>query len=196
MHVCNFCKKEYSSKGILETHQKTAKFCLRLHSDLNIINNNFNCEFCTCNFSRKDHLERHYENCKIRLKKIKEENEQKKDLIILKLNEEINKYNDEVNNYKAELIIKDKQLKEVNNYKAELINKDKKLKIEVYNYEEELKIKDEIIQKLKKEIKILSQINSMSKNFNDNVENVQNITIYNYDITPITDSSVIGSFES
>jgi uncharacterized Zn-finger protein len=179
MHICNFCKKEYSSKGILETHQKTAKFCLRLHSDLNIINNNFNCEFCTCNFSRKDHLERHYENCKIRLKKIKEENEQKKDLIILKLNEEINKYNDEVNNYKAELIIKDK-----------------KLKIEVYNYEEELKIKDEIIQKLKKEIKILSQINSMSKNFNDNVENVQNITIYNYDITPFTEESVIGSFES
>ena len=33
MYKCDFCNKEYSSKGILENHQKTAKFCLRLRNN-------------------------------------------------------------------------------------------------------------------------------------------------------------------
>ena len=33
MYKCEHCNKEYSSKGILENHQKTAKFCLRLRNN-------------------------------------------------------------------------------------------------------------------------------------------------------------------
>ena len=53
MHVCNFCKKEYSSKGILETHQKTAKFCLKIqkenenHTNVHTRENlSFVCDYC------------------------------------------------------------------------------------------------------------------------------------------------------
>jgi hypothetical protein len=30
MYKCDYCNKEYSSKGILENNQKTAKFCIEI----------------------------------------------------------------------------------------------------------------------------------------------------------------------
>jgi aspartate carbamoyltransferase regulatory subunit len=67
MFRCSYCNKEYSTKGILETHQKSAKFCIRLRNanehvettKQNVIIN-LKCEYCDDNFSLKHVLERHY----------------------------------------------------------------------------------------------------------------------------------------
>ena len=57
MYICNYCNKEYSSKGILENHQKTAKFCL-IRQKKEIV-----CEYCDAiTFSQND-LENHQNNC-------------------------------------------------------------------------------------------------------------------------------------
>jgi hypothetical protein len=222
---CLFCNNILSSKSGLIKHQKNAKFCLKIQNeskkdeneskkdeneskdeneprkDKNESKTNskcFICDYCEDNFSQKYNLERHYETCKIRIKKIKEENEQKKDKTILKLNDEINKYKDEINSYKTEFLV----------LKKELLMKD-------VHYEEQLKMRDEIVKELKKEIQILKQEtketyntffekeeklvdtllhqnNSMSKNS----KTVQNLTIHNYGIKPLTQESVIGAFDS
>lgn len=38
--VCTFCNKQFKSLGILKTHQKTAKFCLKLQNETNSVNTN------------------------------------------------------------------------------------------------------------------------------------------------------------
>jgi hypothetical protein len=215
-YKCEFCSNDYGSRKILKKHQQTAKFCIdiqkrnqkRNQEELDEKNTrhlaeteylSFQCNFCRDDFTQKCNLERHYETCKIRLKKIKEENEQKKDMIILKLNEEINKYKedtlkykDEINNYKTELLVLKKELsiKDEINQKLEKEIQTLKLKIDnTYNsfFEKEEKLVDTL----------LHQNNSMSKNFNRNSKTVQNnLTINNYGIKPLTQESVIGAFES
>jgi len=61
---CEFCKKKFSSKGVLNNHQKTAKYCLKLR-EIEVINTqDYSCEFCCSTFSRKHHLENHSKICK------------------------------------------------------------------------------------------------------------------------------------
>jgi len=81
--LCDICKKEFKSKINLSTHQKTAKFCLKLRNDpsVNIINK---CNYCNEEFKTDNYLNRHNDICKIRLRsiaenqtKLREENESK-----------------------------------------------------------------------------------------------------------------------
>ena len=153
MYKCEYCNKEYSSKSTLENHHKIAKFCLRLRNKNIVEEDLFNCEYCKDIFTRKFNLDRHYESCRIRLDKIQEENEHRKDLLITKLQDELrilmtetypereNKWKEELNNYKIENRVKDEQLK----------MKDEKLKMK----DEQLKMKDDIIFKLEKEVNSL-----------------------------------------
>ena len=62
---CEFCNKEFSNKGNLNYHQKTAKYCLKLREQSQI--ENFNCEFCNLSFTRKDSLQVHLITCKEKL---------------------------------------------------------------------------------------------------------------------------------
>ena len=209
VYKCHFCNKEYSSKGILENHQKTAKFCLRLrnneYKEQNIIN--FKCDFCEDNFTQKANLERHYEVCKLKKEKELKDNLLKKDDIIFKLQSELhilmsqtypereNKLKEEINKYKTEnLVLKTK-------YEEQL-----KMK------EEQLRMKDEIIFKLEKENNCLRNeskdtiksffdkeeklVDTLLHQNNSNRKNIQNLTINNYNIKPLTSDSVIGAFES
>jgi hypothetical protein len=59
---CEYCKKKFSSRGVLNNHQKSAKYCLKLREEEVI--NNYLCEFCSSAFSRKHHLENHSKICK------------------------------------------------------------------------------------------------------------------------------------
>ena len=95
-YKCQFCNNDYSNNNTLKTHQKTAKFCIVIQKGLNIQSSPdtreiriFRCDYCDDEFSMKHHLERHYETCKTRSIKIKEENDKKKDDLILKLKEEV-----------------------------------------------------------------------------------------------------------
>ena len=68
---CDFCKKQFSSKSNLSSHQKTAKYCLQLQGR---DNPNFGCKFCDKNFTSNYNLAEHIHSCK---EKIKHEEEEK-----------------------------------------------------------------------------------------------------------------------
>ena len=75
---CEFCSNEFSNKNTLNSHQKTAKYCLELR---NVEAKLYNCEHCKKGFTKLFHLQRHQESCKtieinalLNLKFIEQEN--------------------------------------------------------------------------------------------------------------------------
>ena len=75
---CEFCGNEFSNKTSLNSHQKTAKYCLELRNAQVTL---YSCEHCKKGFTKPFHLQRHQEICKtidsntlLNLKSIKEEN--------------------------------------------------------------------------------------------------------------------------
>ena len=191
MHKCVYCNKEYSSKGILENHQKTAKFCLRLRNTSEIKLDFFKCSYCEDNFTQKDNLDRHYERCKIRIDKVQEENEQKKDELIIKLKEENQ-------NYKTENLIQQKELKIKDDIIFKLEKEIESLKNKVDDTYMTLldrsdKTYNTFFEKEEKLVDTLLNQNNSSKN-SKSINN--NLIINNYGIKPITAESVINAFES
>lgn len=67
---CNICNKEFSTKGSLHTHQKTAKYCLEKQGKNN---EEFNCSFCKKKFTLRHVLQDHLQTCKEKKMKDKEE---------------------------------------------------------------------------------------------------------------------------
>lgn len=60
---CEFCNKEFSSRGNLNLHQRTAKYCIIIQEkDAN--NLKLECEHCQMTFTRKSNLKSHILNCK------------------------------------------------------------------------------------------------------------------------------------
>ena len=124
MFTCGFCKKEFSFKGNMLSHQKHAKYCLEMQGK--IYNNNFDCKFCSKIFTTQQNLNDHLKVCKDKdkkeyeekleiqtnlyedkLKKQREEYEEK--IEIIKLNNEqslsilIKEKNDYISNLEARL---------------------------------------------------------------------------------------------
>jgi hypothetical protein len=68
---CEFCKKTFSSKSNLYTHQNSAKFCLELRGE----EKGFECEFCKKKYAQKKGLISHIDLCeeKIELNKKKQQ---------------------------------------------------------------------------------------------------------------------------
>ena len=107
MPNCEFCQKDFSTKGTLLSHQKTAKYCLEIQGKNVENNSNFKCEYCDKTFTLKHNLNDHISICKE--KKIKEtENRDKK--LIKEHNNEIKKIRDE---YRKEMTQKDNQMKKI-----------------------------------------------------------------------------------
>ena len=101
---CEFCKKDFSTKGVLLSHQKTAKYCLEIQG-INIKNNcNFKCDYCDKTFTLKHNLNDHNSICK--QKKIKETEDNK----IKEYDVEIKKIKDE---HKKEINDRDNQIKKI-----------------------------------------------------------------------------------
>jgi vacuolar-type H+-ATPase subunit I/STV1 len=216
---CQYCNNEYSNNKSLKFHQKTTKFCIKIQKEFknkpsdnetqnNETENNENenneyvCIHCNYTTTLKASLLIHNERCKIRLHKIKEENDQKKDELIKKLQNELHilmtqTYPDRENKWKEELSY----------YKTEVRIKD-----------EQIKIKDEIILKFEKEIETLK--NKVDTTYNTIIEKgekrytelvctnskfleskISNQTLNytvnnNYGIKPLTPESVISAFDS
>lgn len=63
MNICEFCKKELSSKSSLTYHQRTARFCLEIQGK---ILEDFKCKYCSKNFTTNQHLNDHFNSCKVK----------------------------------------------------------------------------------------------------------------------------------
>jgi hypothetical protein len=57
---CNFCKKNFTTKGNLTNHQKTAQYCLDIQ---NKTNDKWKCNFCNKVLASKQTLDFHLEKC-------------------------------------------------------------------------------------------------------------------------------------
>ena len=62
MFKCNICNKEYSSKSILNKHQKTTKKCL----ELKIESIKKQCKYCNYSTIKSDYFELHLTSCKLK----------------------------------------------------------------------------------------------------------------------------------
>jgi hypothetical protein len=67
MFICEFCQKEYSTKSTLSLHQKTAKFCIKIQTDLNSYEEKkeekYTCNTCKKEFTIKCNFLKHQEIC-------------------------------------------------------------------------------------------------------------------------------------
>ena len=102
--ICEFCKHTFSKKWYMLTHQKTAKYCLKLRGE----RTSFFCDICNKDFTEKRCLENHREKCDAvgRIKKLTEENAKlKHEYILSKKNteEQIGKYEKIISELQARL---------------------------------------------------------------------------------------------
>jgi len=134
---CTFCKKSFSTKGSLEKHQQTAKFCLKIQG--RTLESSFKCENCNKIFTQKTSLYDHFPTCKERHKKILEEKEDEHSSIVKRLENEI---------AKIKRLEKDK-LKE----KDEIL-KDK-IKEKDLEHQQKIKEKNEYISKIESKLERL-----------------------------------------
>ena len=134
---CEFCKKSFSTKGSLEKHQKTAKFCLKFQG--RNLESSFKCENCNKIFTQKTSLYDHFPICKERHKKILEEKETEHSSIVKRLENEI---------AKLKRLEKDK-IKE----KDEILKE--KIKEKDIEHEHKMKEKNEYISKLESKLERL-----------------------------------------
>lgn len=67
---CEFCHKNFSSKGNLSTHLKTTKFCLKLQG---VDNTLFQCADCGKNLATSHSLQYHHGCCRVRQRRERDE---------------------------------------------------------------------------------------------------------------------------
>jgi hypothetical protein len=97
---CEFCHKAFSTKTVLLTHKKTAKYCLSLQGKEN---KDFQCQYCDKTFTLEHVLKEHLHSCKKKTIKEKED----KDLQL------IEKYEEKEKQLKEKLEEKEKQILEL-----------------------------------------------------------------------------------
>jgi hypothetical protein len=129
MFDCEFCKKEFTIKGNLISHQKTAKYCIEIQGKNVKNNSNFTCDYCNKTFTLKHILNDHINVCK---EKQKKEVENKDSKIIKEHNDQIKKIRDDCER---------EHKKEIEKYQTEinLLNKIiEKLEAKLESYEKRL----------------------------------------------------------
>ena len=97
--TCQFCSKEFKTKYLLSSHQKQAKYCLKIQESQNsqeMIASLVTCSFCKKNFSTSN-FNRHDSTCKKKLECIINENnrlkasEKDQEIALLKITAEKDK---------------------------------------------------------------------------------------------------------
>jgi hypothetical protein len=63
MNTCTFCNKEFTTRGNLLSHQRSAKYCLEIQGKSI---EDFKCKYCEKKFTTTQHLNEHYNSCKIK----------------------------------------------------------------------------------------------------------------------------------
>ena len=164
---CDFCKKSYSTRSSLNSHQRTTKACIKIQSEIQnntLKHTQFECEYCKTIFTLEYTLKRHIDICthkkksdslqeKIYIKKIKEE--------LKTLNDRCKKQECELESYKNQNINNTKQLKKqeldcVSKLKKQELDHTKQLKKQELDYTKRLKEKDKETIALKATIERLA----------------------------------------
>ena len=163
---CDFCKKKFASKSNLYTHQKTAKFCLKLQGKDN--QKNFDCKYCDKVLTQRSSLEDHLDICKEKQRQLKVEQDIQQKTLVKRLESEI------VHLKKSE---KDK-LKEKDKY-----------------YEEKLKEKNEYISKLEAKLEKFedSILSKTDKKYPSTTNNTTNNIVINNSLN-LNDIEKMNSF--
>lgn len=102
---CQYCGNEFSSKTNLNSHQKKAKYCLKLRGKT--AEKVYKCDGCGKTFSRQYHLTRHQQTCNSNSKVCELEN------LVLKLTTELDEF-------KFKLNEKERQAEELKTHIKEL----------------------------------------------------------------------------
>ena len=93
--ICEYCRKEFSSKGNLTAHKKRAKYCLKIQGEY-VENKTYTCTGCNSNFSYKSAWINHKNDCK--------------DLKIQNLEKEVKHLSIRVHNQNLEIASLEKEL--------------------------------------------------------------------------------------
>ena len=109
MFKCSYCTHEFSTKTSLNSHQKTAKYCLKIQASEGVeIQFLFKCDFCSKILSQQIDLDRHQLKC---FNKKEAANN--------------NKYELTINELEKKLCVKDRIIKKIkNDYEKKLVEKD------------------------------------------------------------------------
>lgn len=162
--VCDFCKREFVTKGNLLSHQRTAKYCLEIQGK-NI--EDFKCKYCEKKFTSLYNLNEHYNSCKIKTQKLAEEKTKIEYDSRIKTLEQRHQKEIEILNTK----ISDKE-------------KDHKSQIDILNIT--ISERNKIIEKLEKKMEIYEKrIFDMASRPTNNTNNNNKTVVYNNNI-PLT----------
>jgi hypothetical protein len=179
---CIFCNKIFSTKGTLEFHQQTTKFCLIKQGK---INESYKCEYCEKVFTTQYRLNTHLNICKAKDIFIKEKQS------IYNLSKENEEYKTKIG--EKENYIFQAKLKLENNEKYILKidneNKEYKLKLKekeeyILKLEQMLEKANSIISEIAKQPKNITTSNINNTNSNNRIRNQNNIQ-NNFDINDI-----------
>jgi hypothetical protein len=139
---CIYCNKDFTSKSILKTHQKSAKYCLKIQAessikkvDLEIDKRSYLCKFCNKSFTSKVCFQKHLDICIVKLKntikelsveldrkeKIIEEQKHQMKTIRLEVENEFYKQREERSTNVVEEIAKQPRVQQTNNNQKILI---------------------------------------------------------------------------
>lgn len=123
MSVCEFCNNTFKNDYILKTHQKQAKYCLKLQNK--IIDSQYICEWCTNCYTRKYDLVRHRTTCMIKqhIEPVQESHETKIAKIIKEYEQKYKEIQLECDSLKNECVI----LKNERNMYKELYEENKNI---------------------------------------------------------------------
>ena len=115
MVKCSYCSHDFSTKTSLNSHQKTAKYCLKIQETEGVeIKFLFKCKFCSKILSQQIDLDRHQVKCS---SKKETDNNNKYELIINELQTTIASQNKEIEQNTLELekklSIKDRIIKKI-----------------------------------------------------------------------------------
>jgi uncharacterized Zn-finger protein len=105
--ICDFCQQKFINKSVLNTHVKTAKYCIKLRNqsdDVKEITNE--CKYCFKRFSKKSYIKIHENKCRFSKKHIekleKDNSEQLKKFDTFK-NQNVNMLRNLMDDHKNEI---------------------------------------------------------------------------------------------
>ena len=179
MYECKYCHHEFKNASCLNTHIKTAKYCIKIREESSEEKTHtFICEFCKKQLSQNSNLKVHYESCKQKqiydLKKnIEKEYEEKIQEIKQEFHREINEIQ---NTHQKEINeLKNTHQKEIDINKQESNNK---MVVTKAKLEAELKYKSLLINDLKSQLKKLNETKPVqypiSNNTTTNIQVINN----------------------